>query len=194
MVPEQRLKFFCQLIAEHGKKEIFLKVFRTIVDTVPDDSVDVHKKVLFVLLNEQYANDINPFKVKPRRSEFESRKSLFPEDKDPFVYTSTLLYILSKCMESEVGVSLISKAFKMFQIKDLISLLLERTKQEREMIHHKKEADLLMSIEIAKSSTIEIILIFSQSSNHVIDELPNCAKELFDYIELESERINSKDY
>ena len=58
-ITEKRLKVFCEFIIQHGKKEIFLNIFNTLIDHPTHDIGNIQKKVLFVLLSEEYVDHIN---------------------------------------------------------------------------------------------------------------------------------------
>jgi len=59
MISENHLKFFCNLIVQHGKKETFLKIFDTLLNEPSHETVDLQKKILFVFLNEENLDEIN---------------------------------------------------------------------------------------------------------------------------------------
>jgi len=58
-ITEKRLKVFCEFIVLHGKKEVFLNIFSTLIDHPTHDTANIQKKVLFVLLSEEYFDHIN---------------------------------------------------------------------------------------------------------------------------------------
>ena len=56
---EKKLKVFCDFIVQHGKKEIFLDIFENLLDHPVEEISGLKKKMLYVLLSEEYANAIN---------------------------------------------------------------------------------------------------------------------------------------
>ena len=128
--------------------------------------------------------------------EQQMQRNSFEGGKDSFVYTSKLLEILAKCMRGKVGVTLISKAFKMIKIKDLVNLLHKQTEREHMLIHLEQDlsdenAQIIKHIQTAKSAAIDIMLTFFGNSAHSLDELPDCSKVLFEYVQLETSRIKT---
>ena len=84
-------------------------------------------------------------------------------------------------MKGNVGVTLISKAFKMIKIKDLVDLLFDQTTREHTAKKTKGNESLIKSIQTAKSAAIDIMLTFFMNSNHALDDLPDCSKVKYCY-------------
>jgi len=87
-------------------------------------------------------------------------------------------------MKGDVGVGLISKAFKMMQIKNLVELLYKKTLEEQQLLAmpESPERDKKIGyIEMGKSAAVEIMQIFSHSP-HVLEELPESSKVRINYL------------
>lgn len=208
-ITERQLKFFLELMDKHGKKEAFLKVFDEIVNITNKDTIDIQKKILVVLLNEQYIDKIRPtFRVK--KVETLINRNGFPIDKNPMVYTSKLLGVISKCLRGDIGVGFITKVLKILKISDLFEFLKERTLlrsdsqeivQQEEVISelegNTKPEDALANNPAVRSkySAVEILNKFCKTSIHFLEEFTECSKIFFEYIaeELRNFENNSKD-
>jgi len=83
---------------------------------------------------------------------------------------------MANCMRGNIGVTLISKAFKMIKIKDLVDLLYDQTIREHNAKKLKGNDNLIKYIQTAKSAAIDIMLTFFMNSNHALDDLPDCSK------------------
>ena len=60
---EQLIRYLTSMIETHGRKEIFLKVFKTITDQQTDDLIETEKRILMVLLEDQVLPVINVKKL-----------------------------------------------------------------------------------------------------------------------------------
>jgi len=66
-----------------------------------------------------------------------------------------------------------------FLIKDLIKLLVSRAHHEKSIaayIGSEENSEIEKVVEIAKSSAIQIILLFTLVSTHALDDLGECSK------------------
>jgi len=59
LVSETHLKYFCNLIVHFGQREVFLKFFDTLINKPSQETLEIQKKILLVLLDEQFINHIN---------------------------------------------------------------------------------------------------------------------------------------
>ena len=83
---------------------------------------------------------------------------------------------MANCMRGNVGVTLISKAFKMIKIKDLVDLLYDQTQREHIARKSTGNETLIKYIQTAKSAAVDIMLTFFLNSSHALDDLPDCSK------------------
>jgi hypothetical protein len=93
-ITDSHLKYFCNLIVQYGRKELFLKVFHTLANEPGQETLDVQKKTLFILLDEHYIDAINPFVPIKKKVDETNYRNGFQSDDNPLFYTSKLLEVI----------------------------------------------------------------------------------------------------
>ncbi|KAL4511687.1 hypothetical protein ABPG72_012532 [Tetrahymena utriculariae] len=190
------LEFIAEFIVNHGKYTQFLSIFDIIIQTVTDKDDKQSKimqcMVIKILFDDRISQEINPF-IENFSEQDENTYQFFAEQPDIKGYKEILIRLISKGLDKDSDISLISKMNKVISAENLLNELYQSQTESIQYERSQEKQHLMIPSYKKQKKILKILLYYlTKSQKDYIEKQFRGSKVLLQLIQLITDRLKEE--